>query len=182
MEAFDTGPANALIDDWIAERTGRAFDKDGGIAATGKVDEAVLQRLLENKFFSRPPPKSLDRNEFNIMALHGLSLEDGAATLSAFTAESVVLALQQFQPLPSQIIVTGGGRHNSHMMGLLAKRVNSPVDPVEVVGWNGDLLEAEAFGYLAIRSALNLPISWPKTTGVKTPLTGGQLFSIVSRD
>ena len=182
LVAFDTGPANALIDDWVAERTGRAFDKDGRIAATGKVDETVLHRLLENKFFSRPPPKSLDRNEFNIMGLQELSLEDGAATLSAFTAESVVLALQQFQSLPSQIIVTGGGRHNSHIMGLLAKRINLPVDPVEVVGWNGDLLEAEAFGYLAIRSALNLPISWPKTTGVKKPLTGGQLFPKVSRD
>ena len=177
LVAFDTGPANALIDDWISERTDKTFDEDGAIAATGQVDEAGLERLLENEFFARPSPKSLDRNEFNIAALQGLSLEDGAATLSAFTVESVVLALHQFLSLPTRIVVTGGGRHNTHLMGLLARRVNIPVDPVEAVGWNGDLLEAEAFGYLAIRSVLNLPISWPTTTGVKIPLIGGQFFS-----
>ena len=127
-------------------------------------------------------PKSLDRNEFNIAALKGLSLEDGAATLSAFTVESVVFALRQFICLPTRIVVTGGGRNNTHIMGLLAKRVNIPVDPAEAVGWNGDLLEAEAFGYLAIRSVLDLPISWPTTTGIKTPLSGGQFFPKDCRD
>ena len=180
--AFDTGPANALIDDWIAERTDKIFDEGGEIAATGQVDEAGLERLLGNKFFARPSPKSLDRNEFNIAALQGLSLEDGAATLSAFTVESVVLALRQFLCLPTRIVVTGGGRNNTHIMGLLAKRVNIPIDPAEAVGWNGDLLEAEAFGYLAIRSVLDLPISWPTTTGIKTPLSGGQFFPKDCRD
>lgn len=180
--AFDTGPANALIDDWIAERTDKFFDEGGEIAATGQVDEAGLERLLGNKFFARPSPKSLDRNEFNIAALQGLSLEDGAATLSAFTVESVVFALRQFLCLPTRIVVTGGGRNNTHIMGLLAKRVNIPIDPAEAVGWNGDLLEAEAFGYLAIRSVLDLPISWPTTTGIKTPLSGGQFFPKDCRD
>lgn len=180
--AFDTGPANALIDDWVAERTGKDFDKDGEIAATGQVDAAGLASLLENEFFSRPSPKSLDRNEFNIAALQGLSLEDGAATLSAFTVESVVLALGQFPNPPTRMVVTGGGRHNAYVMELLAEAVPMPVEPVEAVGWNGDLLEAEAFGYLAIRSVLGLPFSWPATTGVKTPLSGGQFFSKATRD
>jgi anhydro-N-acetylmuramic acid kinase len=174
--AFDTGPANALIDDWIAEKTGQKFDEKGAWAAAGTVNEAILEEFLKNKFFGRLPPKSLDRNNFGRDGVKHLSVEDGAATLSAFTVQSVVLAQHHF-PAPRRWCVTGGGRHNTHLMRLLEDAFKVPVVPVEDVGWDGDLLEAEAFAFLAIRSSLGLPLSWPSTTGVDAPISGGRLFT-----
>lgn len=178
MLAFDTGPANALLDDWIKVRTGDTFDRDGECAASGQADRTILDNWLADPYFGRPPPKSLDRDAFDASEISHLSTEDGAATLAAFTVESIAAAARHFPAAPLRWLVTGGGRHNATLMDALARRVGAPLAPVECVGWDGDLLEAEAFAYLAVRSAEGLPISWPGTTGVGRPLPGGTRFTV----
>lgn len=175
--AFDTGPGGALLDEWALQKTGKPFDEDGRLAAAGRVDESVLARLLDNPYFDRIPPKSLDRIDFDGTPAEGLAPADGAATLAAFTYRSVALSTRHFPQSAKRWIVTGGGRHNPVIMSGLAHELGVPVDPVERVGWDGDALEAQAFAYLAVRSLYGLPLTVPGTTGVSTPLTGGQLFS-----
>jgi anhydro-N-acetylmuramic acid kinase len=172
--SFDTGPANALIDDWIATHSDRRYDKGGAIAASGSVHESVLTAMLDLPWFDAPPPKSLDRADFSGQAARGLSLADGAATLTAFTAETVRLALGHVPQL-GRLLVTGGGRHNATLMAMIAERSGVPTEPVEAVGWNGDALEAEAFAWLAVRTVAGKPVSWPETTGVPSAMTGGRL-------
>lgn len=173
--AFDTGPGNALIDDWVRRHTGEACDRDGRHAAAGTAQAGPLQRLLDHDYFGRPAPKSLDRNDFSSDAVFGLSLEHGAATLTAFTVASVARALRHLPAPPTRWLVTGGGRHNPVLMRLLADEFAVPVDPVEAVGWDGDAIEAQAFAFLAVRSLRGLPLSLPSTTGVPAPTTGGVL-------
>lgn len=173
MTAFDTGPGNALVDDWIFQHIGKSCDEDGKIAAKGTVDEVRLKALLSHPYFNTVPPKSLDRNSFSLDAVAGLSLEDGAATLTAFTARSIIAAQAHFPAMPAEWYVCGGGRHNTTLMSMIRQRLNAEVQPVEVLGMNGDLLEAEAFGFLAVRSLKGLPLTYPSTTGVMLPTTGG---------
>lgn len=175
LVAFDTGPGNALLDDWMQRHTGRAYDADGQTAAGGTVNAAVLATLLANPYFDAPPPKSLDRNAFPLAAVDGLSLPDGAATLAAFTAQSVARAREHLLHAPVRWLVTGGGSHNATIMAMLRAALRVPVAPVEDVGWNGDALEAQAFGFLAVRSLRGLPLSLPSTTGVPSPMPGGVL-------
>ncbi len=172
--SFDTGPGNALIDDWVHTHTGRGFDEDGRVAASGTCHDNVLLTLTDNPWFDAPPPKSLDRNAWDIAACRGLSPGDGAATLTAFTAETVRLALGHVPPV-GRLLVTGGGRHNPVLMAEIARRCGVPAEPVEAVGWNGDALEAEAFAWLAVRVLDGKPLSWPETTGVPEPMMGGRL-------
>jgi anhydro-N-acetylmuramic acid kinase len=172
--SFDTGPGNALIDDWVRAHTGRPFDEDGRVAASGMAHENVLMTLADNPWFDAPPPKSLDRNAWDIGACRGLSPGDGAATLTAFTAETVRLALGHVPPI-GRLLVTGGGRLNPTLMAEIARRTGVPADPVEAMGWNGDALEAEAFAWLAVRVLDGKPLSWPETTGVPAPMTGGRV-------
>ncbi len=174
--AFDTGPGNALIDDWMLAHTGEPIDYDGALAAAGEVDEGLVACFLALPFFARRPPKSLDRDEFAFFRLGGLSAADGAATLSAMTAASAANAARFFPTPARRWLVTGGGRHNPTLMAMLAARLRVPLAPVEAVGWEGDALEAQAFGYLAVRSAEGLPLSFPATTGVPAPVTGGKLY------
>lgn len=176
--AFDTGPGNALIDDWVSERSGLPFDEDGRIAASGTADLERVATLMQHPYFRRPPPKSLDRQDFATHvaeAVDGLGVADGAATLTAFTAAAVAHAAEHLPARPCRWLVCGGGRHNRHMMARLAGTLDAPVDPVEAVGWDGDALEAQAFAYLAVRSLDGLPLSVPGTTGVPQPMTGGVL-------
>ena len=173
--AFDTGPGNALIDDWIRAHSDQGFDRDGAVARAGRVDEAVLARLLDHDYFGRRPPKSLDRLDFDGRAVADCSLADGAATLTAFTAAAVARAGAHLPAPPRRWLVTGGGRHNPAIMMALRDRLEAPVDAVEAVGWSGDALEAQAFAYLAVRSRLGLPLSLPSTTGVQAPMPGGVL-------
>jgi len=173
--AFDTGPGNALLDDWMRRRTGHAMDADGLAARSGKIDEKALARLMQHPYFRRAYPKSLDRDAFDATAIGDLSTEDGAATLAAFTAEAVKRGRDLLPAPPLRWLVTGGGRHNPALMAELRLRLDSPVEPVEAVGWRGDFLEAEAFGFLAVRSYYGLPLSLPATTGVPGPQTGGRL-------
>lgn len=181
LVAFDTGPGNALIDDWVRARAGLAFDEAGALAGAGNVDERALALLLENDYFDRPPPKSLDRDDFDVAALRSLSPADGAATLTAFTAAAVGLARPHLPVVPVRWLVTGGGRRNPALMVALADRLGVPVEPVEAVGWEGDALEAQAFAFLAVRSARGLPLSLLETTGVPRPVTGGRLHPVPGR-
>src|SRR6185312_11114939 len=173
--AFDTGPGNAPIDDWAMNHTRKPVDEGGALARQGRVDDRSLAEMLDNEFFEKVPPKSLDRLDFGIDAVNGLSPADGAATLTAFTAASIARAREHFADLPTTWIVMGGGRHNPVLMGELRSRVNAPVLVAEDAGWNGDFIEAEAFAYLAARSVKGLPLSLPTTTGVSRPITGGKL-------
>lgn len=174
--AFDTGPGNALIDDWMKQQAGIPYDDGGGIASSGTVDPSVLARLMDNAYFDRMPPKSLDRNDFGIEAVAGLSLADGAATLAAFTVESVVRA--PYSSPPEAVYVTGGGRKNAALMSGLRHRLGVPVLPIEEAGYDGDALEAQAFAFLAVRHLRGLPLSFPSTTAVPSPLCGGKLFPV----
>jgi len=174
--AFDTGPGNALIDDWVQRHTGASADLDGVLARSGAVSAAHVENFLASPYFDRPPPKSLDRDDFRAALPTGLSLEDGAATLTEMTAAAVAAATRHFPAPAQQWLVTGGGRHNPALMEALGRCLNVPVEPVEAVGWHGDALEAQAFAYLAVRSVLGLPLSLPSTTGVPQPCCGGNLF------
>nr|WP_301183100.1 anhydro-N-acetylmuramic acid kinase [Sphingomonas quercus] len=173
--AFDTGPANALIDDWVLAETGARYDAGGALAAAGRVDEAVLATMLDNGWFDRPPPKSLDRADFGLAAVRGLSAADGAATLTAFTAETIARAFRHCPEQPRRLIVAGGGRHNATLMEMIARRCNVAAEPIEALGWNGDATEAEGFAYMAVRTLKGLEISFPGTTGVRRPMPGGVL-------
>jgi anhydro-N-acetylmuramic acid kinase len=175
MLAFDTGPANGMIDLWVQENTADRFDADGRLAGAGKVDAGVLSALLAHPYFQLPAPKSLDRHDFPMDPVRRLSLEDGAATLTAFTAEAVRLALGALGETPCAVIACGGGRRNPALMAAIAARIGVPLMSAEDVGWRGDAIEAEAFAYLAARTARGLPISFPGTTGVTAPMTGGRI-------
>lgn len=173
--AFDTGPASAMIDDWVHSRTGKPFDEDGKLAGAGKVHEDILADLLSHPYFVEPPPKSLDRNAFSLSRLAHLSTEDGAATLTAFSAAAIVRARKHFPEQPALWIVAGGGRRNATLMSMIATRLMATVLPAEEFGLDGDAVEAEAWAFLAVRSRLGLPITFPGTTGVPQPLSGGVL-------
>jgi anhydro-N-acetylmuramic acid kinase len=174
--AFDTGPANGPLDDFVKRRLGLDYDADGRVAGAGTADAGIVTAFLADPYFARPAPKSLDRQDF---ARHAAAAEilgdaDGAATLTAFAVESAAAALDHVPARPARWLVTGGGRRNGYLMNRLAVRLGVPVEPVEAVGWNGDFLEAQAFAYLAVRSRRGLPLSLPTTTGVPTPTTGGE--------
>ncbi|SIT11610.1 anhydro-N-acetylmuramic acid kinase [Insolitispirillum peregrinum] len=175
--AFDTGPGNALIDDWMHRHTGTPQDADGAAAAAGTIHRDALTKMISHPWFSAPPPKSLDRDAFMSAFSHleGLSLEDGAATLSAFTALSVARAASLMPVLPKRWLVCGGGRNNPTLMRLLNEELGVPVEAVEEEGWHGDALEAQAFGFLALRHLRGLPLTFPGTTGCPQPMTGGRL-------
>jgi anhydro-N-acetylmuramic acid kinase len=173
--AFDTGPGNAPIDDWAQRHTGKPVDEGGALASGGRVNDVALTTMLQHPFFDRMPPKSLDRLDFNADAVAALGAEDGAATLTAFSAAAIARAREHF-PEPATIwVVCGGGRLNPRLMAELRARVNAPVLAAEDAGWRGDFIEAEAFAYLAVRSVRGLPLSLPTTTGVRQPMSGGKL-------
>lgn len=173
--AFDTGPANAMMDDFIRLRTGMPFDAGGEIAASGNPDATALEAFLSHPYFERPAPKSLDRNEWSAdMVLH-LSTEDGMATLMAMVSASLDKAFEERLPEKPQLVyVCGGGRKNTALMNILGK--SRTVQPIEDLGRNGDAVEAEGFAYLAVRSRRGLPLTLPSTTGVRQPQTGGVLY------
>lgn len=174
--AFDTGPGNALIDDWVRAKNAGDCDRDGRLALMGEADRARVERWLDLPYFARTPPKSLDRDEFRDCIVGDLSLEDGAATLTAFTAATIARARDHMPAAPRSIFVCGGGRHNPALMRAIAEECRQQVAPVEAIGWRGDSLEAEAFAYLAVRALHGLPLSLPTTTGVAAPMHGGKLF------
>jgi anhydro-N-acetylmuramic acid kinase len=174
--ACDTGPGNALIDDFMRDRTGKPLDRDGDEAAKGEADESFVAHVLEHMFFAAPWPKSLDRNAFAFanIGLPTFSVEDGAATLSALTASSVALIVPHLPKPPRSWIVAGGGAHNPTLVRMLRERLKpASVETASAVGWSIDALEAQAFAYLAVRTLKKLPITFPETTGAPRPMTGG---------
>ena len=175
IAAFDTGPGNGMIDLLVQSRGAGRFDDQGRYASMGQVHEGVLSAMLAHPYFRAPAPKSLDRYDFSMEPLESLRLEDAAATLVAFTAESVRLAFALMGETPLGVVVAGGGRLNPQIMKALTERLPAPVSSAEDHGWRGDAVEAEAFAYLAARTARGLPISFPKTTGVDHPMTGGRI-------
>ena len=181
LVACDTGPGNALIDDFVRLRTGQPQDDEGRAAAAGKVDEAAVARVLKHPFFATPPPKSLDRNAFRHWVteegrLASKSTQDGAATLTAITAAAIAHAITVLPRPPVAWIVAGGGTRNPTLMRMLAERLApAQVETAGAVGWSADALEAQAFAYLAVRTLKGLPLTFPTTTGAPRPLTGGIL-------
>jgi anhydro-N-acetylmuramic acid kinase len=173
--AFDIGPGNALIDDWVLRHTGQPYDANGLLASAGTVDQAFVDKTLDMEFFRSKPPKSLDRDDFQKHVPEHLSAADGAATLTMITARAVARALPFLPKKPGAIYVAGGGRHNKTLMRWIGDVSGLEVLSVDDLGWSGDGLEAEAFGWLAVRSILGLPLSLPNTTGVSRPMTGGKL-------
>jgi anhydro-N-acetylmuramic acid kinase len=183
--AFDTGPGNALMDDWVKARTGAAYDEDGKIAASGRPLQALLNGWYSHEYFSRKPPKSLDRDKWDIAALGpmvkdlwAISTEDGAATLLRFTGDMIAKSAEHMPRTPKAWYACGGGRHNKALMAYLNERLGPCVKSVDDLGWDGDATEAECFAYLAVRSLMGLPISFPGTTGVPEPMTGGVLNKV----
>jgi anhydro-N-acetylmuramic acid kinase len=172
--ACDTGPGNALLDDLMFRTIGQRFDSEGRMAAEGIVDVAWVNRALQHPYFAVPPPKSLDRNDFASLKLPEMSPADGAATLTAFTAEAIARIAPLLPKEPRSWIVAGGGMRNLTMMNMLCQRLAPvPVEAAEALGWSGDSMEAQAFGFLAARGLKGLPLSYPATTGVPIPMTGG---------
>ena len=176
--AFDTGPASALLDDLMLRATGESFDRDGRFAASGSVSGGMLDSLMQNAFFGKAPPKSLDRQDFHkrTRILDVLPDRDAAATLLAFTVASIAKSLDHLPNTPLRWLVGGGGRLNAALMDGLRHRLAVPVEAVETVGWDGDYLEAQCFAYLSVRSRKGLPLSLPSTTGVPHPMPGGELW------
>ena len=175
LEAFDTGPANGMIDQLVQDRTDRRFDEGGALARAGRVQERILNAYLDHPYFRVRGPKSLDRFDFPLSRVVSLSLEDAAATLTAFAAEAVWRGLQTCSEIPLRLVVTGGGRHNPALMDAIRERAALPVLTAEDVDWRGDSIEAEAFAFLGARAYLGLPISFPGTTGAPEPMTGGRI-------
>lgn len=176
LVACDTGPGNALLDDFMLKTIGQAVDRDGALAARGNVDEAWVQEILRLPFFDRPPPKSLDRNFFAAYVLQGYSPEDGAATLTALTAASIARIVPLLPKPPTVWVVVGGGANNPTLLRMLAERLApGRVETAAARGWQADSIEAQAFAFLAVRSLKGLPLTFPKTTGAPRPLTGGVL-------
>jgi anhydro-N-acetylmuramic acid kinase len=173
--AFDTGPANAPLNDLVAARLSLPFDQDGALAAAGTADESVVAAFLDHAYFYRMPPKSLDRNGFANLAdaVAGLADADAAATLAACAVAAVVRGMEHCPSPPARLLVTGGGRHNAALMAGLSVALDIPVEPVEAVGLDGDMLEAQAMAFLAVRVARGLPTSCPSTTGVAAAVGGG---------
>lgn len=173
--AFDTGPANAPINDLMTRRLGKALDEGGAVAAQGDVDPAVVEAFLEDGYFFKMPPKSLDRDSFSGLgaAVAHLSDADAAATLAGCAVAAVARGMEHCPAPPTRLFVTGGGRHNRVMMAGLSVLLDCPVEPVEAIGLDGDMLEAQAFAFLAVRVARGLATSCPTTTGVRAAVGGG---------
>lgn len=175
--AFDTGPGNALVNDWMQRRTGQPLDRDGATAASGEVDWMTVRSNAAGAFIDRAPPKSLDRNEFALALdrVQEFSTEDGAATLTALTVETIAESLRHMPRPPARWLICGGGRRNRFLMARLAERLDQPVVDVDALGLDGDMLEAQAFAHLAVRVARGLPTSAPGTTGCAEPVSGGRI-------
>ena len=186
LVAFDTGPGNALIDQWVQDQAGIPFDQGAAIASEGHVIHTIAEEYLASPYFTQPGPKSLDRNDFAPLAADRASLEDGARTLAYVTAASIAKALQHLPERPRLYVLCGGGSRNPAIVKDLrvllgTKNENDGEGEPRVIlatdaGFDGDMIEAEAWAYLAVRAARGLKITWPHTTGVHKPISGGRIF------
>lgn len=175
--ACDTGPGNALMNDWVKRHTGADYDADGALASQGQLDDSALSVLLDNPYFSMGWPKSLDRDAFTLAPVEHLTLADGVTTLAAFTVRSIVDGLHQCPQMPTKIVIVGGGAYNPVLLQMLGAELASQVVPMGTLGLEPDFIEAQAFAYCAVRSKKGMPITFPGTTGCQSPLSGGKLVS-----
>ncbi len=174
--AFDTGPGNAPMDELMLSRSGKPMDEGGAVAASGKASECLVAAALDHQFFAQKPPKSLDRADFARFDLNALSLPNALATAAEIIAASIARSRDHLPKLPKRWIVAGGGARNPTLMKLLkGKLAPAKVQTAEEIGWQSSAVEAQAFAFLAVRSMRGLPLSFPSTTGVPAPLTGGVL-------
>tara|TARA_Y100001970_G_scaffold274747_1_gene375004 strand:+ start:481 stop:1575 length:1095 start_codon:yes stop_codon:yes gene_type:complete len=172
MHSMDIGPGNCLIDKWIRLNSNKKFDKNGDISRSGKIDKFILNQALDSFYYNKISKKrSLDTNDFDLSFLRGLSLENGAATITEFTAEILSKKLIDFD-----VYVCGGGRKNKFLLESIRKKIIGSLKVIDFLGIDGGFIESQAFGYLAIRSFLGLPISYPETTGCKKPCIGGVII------
>ena len=174
--AWDVGPGNCLIDQWVRLHSKNRYDQDGKIARSGKINKMILNSALENYpeiNSSDDRPKSYDVKDFDLSFVRELSLEDGAATLTEYTAKILTTRLRNTLADTKNIVITGGGRKNEFLIKSIREKMKIPVLLIDDYGLDGDFIESQAFAYLAIRSYLKLPISFPETTGVNRPSTGG---------
>ncbi len=171
--AQDIGPGNCLIDNWIKIKSNKLFDEDGYLARSGKINKQILNQGLDI-FLNSPlfKKKSYDTKDFDLSFVRGLSLEDGAATLTEFTAEILSKKLTG-----KNVYLCGGGRKNKYLISRIEKKMNNKFQQIEKLNLDGDFIESQAFAFLAIRSRLNLPISFPETTGCEKPISGGKIVS-----
>ncbi len=175
LTAFDAGPGTAMIDDWAFRHTGHAFDEDGALAARGQVNPLMLADLMADAYFERPAPKSLDRDHFSPQPVTFMDAADGAATLTAFVAQSIAVALKHLPTRPTRIYVMGRGHLSPVLMTMLEDAVGLPLERIDDYGWSSAALEAQGIAYLAVRRMKLLPITFPGTTGVDKPIAGGAL-------
>jgi anhydro-N-acetylmuramic acid kinase len=175
--SFDTGPGNCLLDKWVKIKTGKNFDNKGLTSASGKVNKKILEKFLNNPYYKKKIPKSLDVKDFNLKYLNKLNFRDGCSTLSMVTIKSIAIGIKKLEKIPSLVLVSGGGRKNRFIIFNLKKILNTSVNIIEKYNFNGDFIESQAFAYLAIRSYLKKFITFPSTTGVSKPSLGGKLFS-----
>jgi anhydro-N-acetylmuramic acid kinase len=178
LVSFDTGPGNCLIDKWVEKNSSMHFDKMGKLAKSGKLDQKILNQFLQDSYYKKKFPKSLDIKHFDLNSLKKLSLEDGSTTLSILTVETICLAIKSLKVLPNIIILSGGGRKNKFIIENIKKRINKSINLIDEFNFDGDFIESQAFAYLAIRSFYNKYITLPSTTGVKMYCTGGSIFKI----
>jgi len=179
LMAFDMGPGNTLVDRWMEMVTGKPYDYDGKYGLKGTVDEEVLADLLQHPRIQAEPPKSLDTQDFDLDRVKSLSLEDGAATLAAFTAQAIAEHLSYLPQEPKLWVIAGGGAHNKAIMHYIKKALPNKVTTADAMGWHTDAMEAQAFAYLAVRSLEGLPLTFPETTGVSYAVTGGAFYRAV---
>ncbi len=177
LQAFDTGPGNVLIDEWVSKKTSARMDVDGALSAAGTICTPTLVALCDHPYFRTPPPKSLDRYAFSDKAVQGLSLEDGTATLVEFTSMTIAAAINLLPTAPTQWVIVGGGAKNPTMMQRLTNLIEAQVVTGNDLDWQGGYVEAEAFGFLAVRHVEELPLTFPGTTGAANPITGGKIVS-----
>ncbi|MDA9662972.1 anhydro-N-acetylmuramic acid kinase [bacterium] len=182
LEAFDSGPGNCMIDEWVRSNSKYNFDENGSIAKSGKINQLILNQSIDN-FNIDSFDKSLDVKDFDISFARGLSLEDGCATITNFTAYLIAKGIKHANGIndkPIKYLVCGGGRKNNFLIqsieDFLTNKINISLSSIDDYNLKGDYIESQAFGYLAIRSFLNLPISYPKTTGCEIPTVGGNLI------
>ena len=172
ITSMDIGPGNCLIDMWMRENSGKKFDKNGDTAKSGKIDKFILEQNIDNYYHNENnKKKSFDTNDFDISFARGLSLEDGAATITELTADILSKKL-----IDKNIYVCGGGRKNKYLINLIQNKIKNKIFPIDKLGINGSYIESQAFAYLAVRSYLKLPISFPETTGCKEACSGGVII------
>jgi len=174
--SFDSGPGGYLIDKWVKKHSSFEFDDKGLIAESGKLNENILGEILNNSYYKKNPPKSLDVKDFNLSDLNKLSFEDGCATLSMLTAKTICMAINNLKEKPNKILISGGGRKNSFIIKNIKNIAKSPVYLIDEFNFNGDFIESQAFAFLAIRSYMKKFITFPDTTGVSKPCLGGMIF------